>query len=60
MAGLKKSTQNRILKLYTGSKNRKGIHNARTIAEMLDVPRRQVMAFLEDEGVTSYASGSYE
>jgi phage pi2 protein 07 len=59
MAGLKKSTQNRILKMWEGSKNRKGVHSARAIAEMLGVPRRQVMTFLENEGVTSYSEGSY-
>jgi len=56
---LKASTQNRILKLYEGTAKKKGIKDARKIAEIIGVPRRQVMAFLEDERLADYSVGSY-
>ncbi len=33
--------------------------NARFIADSTGLPRHQVMAFLESQGVTTYSEGSY-
>jgi len=44
----------RILSMY-----RKGVTNARTIATLTNIPRRQVMRVLENNNVTRYSSGSY-
>lgn len=56
---LKASTQNRILKIYEGTKKQKGIKDARKIAMLTGTPRRQVMSFLESENLASYSTGSY-
>ena len=54
-----KQTQKQILSLFNGNKKTPGIRGARTIADILGVPRRQVMAVLEDNTNVSYSSGSY-
>lgn len=56
---LKAATQNRILKMYEGTTKKRGVKDARKIAETIGVPRRQVMAFLENERLADYSEGSY-
>lgn len=56
---MNKATQNRILKTFEGSKKQKGIKDARKIAEIVGVPRRTVMEFLEDNKLATYSNGSY-
>lgn len=53
-----KSTQNQIVKLYQGTKKNAGI-GARAIADILGVPRRQVMTVLEAKGLAEFSAGSY-
>lgn len=56
---LKASQKNRILKVWEGSKKQKGVKGARKIAEIVGVPRRQVMEYLESERLADYSQGSY-
>jgi hypothetical protein len=56
---LKASTQNRILKIFEGTKTKKGVKDARKIAQLVGAPRRQVMNFLEQENKADYSVGSY-
>lgn len=56
---LKTNVQSRILKIYEGTAKKKGVKDARKIAETLNVPRRQVMEFLENERLVTYSDGSY-
>lgn len=44
----------RIVSMYN-----RGITNARTIATLTNIPRRQVMRVLENNTFTKYSSGSY-
>ena len=56
---LKKMDQKKVLGFFNGNKKRSPIRNARKIAEMTDLPHRQVMLFLEQERLTSYSDSSY-
>ena len=56
---LTKRDQQRITRMYSGSKTRKGIKNPRTISKELGLPHRQIMLCLESSGITSYSEGSY-
>ncbi len=51
---LNKREEAAIIKMFT-----KETKNARTISDTIGVPHRQVMALLEDKGLKTYASGSY-
>lgn len=55
---LKQGQVNKVIKLFEGTKKNAGL-SARSIAEQTGFARRQVMAVLEDNGLASYASGSY-
>lgn len=50
---LKKGEQKKVLRAM------KKTSNARSIAEVLSLPRRQVMYFLETEGLKTYSPQSY-
>lgn len=50
---LTKKEQQQVLSKFKTTKS------ARTIAESLDIPRRRVMAFLDNKGLTCYSEGSY-
>jgi len=50
---LKKKEQQLVLREW------KKRQNARYIADQTQLPRHQVMAFLETQGVASYSEGSY-
>jgi hypothetical protein len=50
---LKKREQATVMKMW------KQKPNARFIADSTGLPRHQVMAFLESQGVTTYSEGSY-
>jgi len=56
---LTKKQEQQVLSMFTGSKQRKGIHNGRVIAENLGLPRRRVMEFLNSKNLTRYSEGSY-
>lgn len=51
---LKKMEQASIMRMT------KKTSNARRIAEELNLPRYQVMAFLESKGIARYSDGSYK
>jgi hypothetical protein len=51
--------QKQIMKRYKGSKSEKPVTNARAIATEMHLPRYQVMAFLETQGVKHYSESSY-
>lgn len=55
-----KSVKSRVIKLYEGNKKTKGIKDARRIASQLNVPRREVMRFLQDEMNHDYSTGSFK
>ena len=50
---LTKKDQKSVLSRFKTTKN------ARAIAEDLNLPRHQVMAFLEHQSLASYSEGSY-
>jgi len=50
---LSKKDQKSVLSKFKTTKS------ARTIAESLGISHRQVMAFLEHQGLASYSEGSY-
>ena len=50
---LKKREQNKILKAFKTTKD------PRKIASSNDLPHRQVMFFLENQGLKTYADNSY-
>lgn len=56
---LTKGQMKKVLSQFNGTKKRKGIKNARKISQDLEIPHRQVMYFLEEEGLRYYAFGSY-
>ena len=56
---LSKKDQKTVLSMWGGNKKEKGIKNARKIAEMLNLPRHYVMAFLENQGKCSFSESSY-
>ena len=51
---LSKKDQRSVLSAW-----KKGTHNARRIAEDLNLKRHWVMFFLESQGLTSFSEGSY-
>lgn len=51
---LTKKDQKTILGLF-----KKGITNCRTLAKEINSSRREVMFFLESQGLMSYSEGSY-
>jgi len=51
---LTKKEQKQVLSQF-----KSGIKGARRIADMLGLPRYQVMRFLEDHDFASYSEGSY-
>jgi sugar-specific transcriptional regulator TrmB len=51
---LSKKEQSSVLSLF-----KKDTKNARAIADVLSVPRYQVMSFLESKNLASYSEGSY-
>lgn len=57
---LPKKEQEKALSLFKGSKTRKAMRSARTIAGELKVNRYQVMALLEKNKLAKYSVGSYE
>ena len=56
---LSKSEQKQVMSLWKGSKTQKGIHNARKIASIMNLPRNQVMYFCESQGWCCYSDSSY-
>lgn len=56
---LSKKEQTSVLSMFKGTKQRKGVKNARVIAETLNVPRSRVMTYLNDLGLTNYSESSY-
>lgn len=57
---LTKQQQKKILSIFNGrSKKIKESKDSRFIANTLEYPRYQVMAFLEKEGLKEYSLGSY-
>jgi hypothetical protein len=56
---LSKKEQTSVLSMFQGTKQKKGIKNARTIAESLDLSRKQVMLFLNEKGLTNYADSHF-
>jgi len=56
---LSKKDQKTVLSMWMGSKKEKGIKSARRIAEMVNLPRHHVMAYLEDRGECSFSESSY-
>lgn len=57
---LKKNQTSKVEKLFNGSKKVAPVRDARKIADMVGVPRRQVMRFLESNGYRNYSPGSYK
>ena len=55
-----KKQQQKVLSLFNGTSTRPAIRYARKIAEIVGVPRRQVMSFLEKTGKRDYSPGSFE
>jgi len=51
---LSKAQQKTVLKEF-----KKGVTNARAISDDKWIPHRQIMLFLEQEGLRTYAPGSY-
>ena len=56
---LKKAQVSKVVKLFSGSKNVKGIKDANKIAKEIGVPRLAVMRTLEGLGLRRYSPGSY-
>ena len=56
---LSKKDQKTVLFMWEGGKKEKGIKNARKIAELVNLPRHHVMAFLEYQGKCSFSESSY-
>lgn len=55
-----KKQQQKVLSIFKGTSTRPAIRYARKIAEIVGVPRRQVMTFLATSGQRAYSEGSYE
>jgi hypothetical protein len=56
---LNKKQQSWVLSSYFGNKTRKPTCNARLISERYGLPVRQVMFFLEEQGLNMYSEGTY-
>lgn len=56
---LTKGQMKKVLSAFNGTKKREGVKSAKKIASDVGVPYRQVMLFLEDEGLRWYSPGSY-
>ena len=56
---LNKIQKQQILSYYNGKKTGAPITDARKISESTNLSRRQVMYFLEKEGLKKYSQGSY-
>jgi len=56
---LTKKEQEKVLRMFNGTKNVKAVRNGRAIAEYLGIPRAYVMRFLNDKGLTHYSRSSY-
>ncbi len=56
---ISKQMQKQIVNLYKGTKTSKGMRNARKIAQTLNLPRRKVMAYLTEQKIARYSSGSF-
>jgi len=56
---LTKKDQKEVMSMWMGNKKEKGIKNARKIAEILNLPRHHVMAFLEERRECSFSESSY-
>ncbi|HQJ75571.1 MAG TPA: hypothetical protein PKW14_08325 [Bacteroidota bacterium] len=56
---LNKIQKQQILSYYNGKKTGVPVKNARKISESTNLSRRQVMYFLEKEGLKKYSQGSY-
>jgi len=59
MTKTKKFPTSKVLSYFNGNKKQKPIKDARKIASLVGVPRRQVMLFLESESLRTYSENSY-